>query len=109
MTRRRYTEQSESKKPTETPCAWILLPPAAALRRSDRQPNLVGSRRSIDTLQHKVQIEAELQLSHHDDRRIVATQSNEVTAADLALHVESEGLKEPFDGQIKRSLQDTSS
>ena len=60
-------------------------------------------------LQHKIQIEAEFQLSNHNDRRIVATKSDKVTAADFTLHLKSEGLEEPFYGQIKRSLQDTSS
>jgi hypothetical protein len=36
-------------------------------------------------------------------------ESNKVTAADLTLHIESEGLKEPFDGRIKRNLQNVSS
>jgi hypothetical protein len=39
----------------------------------------------------------------------VAMESNKVTAADLTLHIESEGLKEPLDGRIKGSLQNVSS
>jgi hypothetical protein len=36
-------------------------------------------------------------------------ESNKVTAADLTLHIESEGLKEPLDGRITGSLQNVSS
>jgi uncharacterized protein YfaQ (DUF2300 family) len=106
---RRYAEQSEPEEPAKAPYARILFSTAAALRKPDRQPDLVGSCRTVNTLQHEVQIEAEFQLADDDDRRTVATQGNEVTAADLTLHVKSEGLEEPFDGQIKRSLQDISS
>ena len=102
-------QQPETEKPAEPARAGILLSPAAALRKSHRQPNLVGGYRAIHALQHEVQIEAELQLPDHDDRRAVPAQGNEVAAADLPLHIESQGLEEPFDGQIKRSLQDTSS
>ena len=104
-----HAKQPESKESAEPARAWVLFSTTAAFRRSDCQPNLVGSYRAINTLQHKVQIEAEFQLSNHNDRRIVATKSDKVTAADFTLHLKSEGLEEPFYGQIKRSLQDTSS
>ena len=104
-----HAKQPESKKSTEPARAWVLFSTMAALRRSDCQPNLIGSYRAINTLQHKVQIEAEFQLSNHNDRRIVATKSDKVTAADFTLHLKSEGLEKPFYGQIKRCLQDTSS
>ena len=104
-----HAKQPESKESAEPARAWVLFSTTTALRRSDCQPNLVGSYRAINTLQHKVQIEVEFQLSNHNDRRIVATKSDKVTAADFTLHLKSEGLEEPFYGQIKRSLQDTSS
>ena len=104
-----HAKQPESKESAEPARAWVLFSTTAALRRSDCQPNLVGSRRAINTLQHKVQIEAEFQLSNHDDRDAVATESDKVTAADFTLHLESEGLEEPLYRQIERSLQATSS
>src|SRR5262249_10085905 len=94
-----------SQQPAEPSRARVSFPTAAAFRGANGEPDLIGSNRAIHPLQHEIEVEPELQLSDHDDRRTVAAKSDEVAAADLALHLEPKGLEEPLYRSIERSLQ----
>src|SRR5215471_10248882 len=65
---------------------------------------MIASRRPIDALQHKLEIEAELQFADDDERRFLAADGDEIAAADFALHLEAETLEEALHREIERRL-----
>jgi hypothetical protein len=69
-----------------------MLAATPAGRRAYGKPNLIAGRRPINALQHEIEIEPEFQLADDYYRRLTALQCDEVTAADLALHLKSEVL-----------------
>ena len=62
-----------------------IAPASPTSGHTDRKPNLIAGSGAVDTLQHELKIEGELELADHDDRRLVAAQRDQITAADLAL------------------------
>ena len=102
-------EHAEAEPPAQIAIPRVALAALAAGRNLGRDPYLVGSTGAIDRLQDQFQIEGELELSNHDNGRIIAAQRHEVTAADLALHREAELFEEAFDGRIKRGFQQAGS
>jgi hypothetical protein len=64
------------------------------------QPNLIARGRPIDALQYQIEVEPELQLADDHYRRRSTLQRDEIAAPDLALHVKSQVLKEPFDWEV---------
>src|SRR5262245_20809271 len=100
---RRYAKKAEAEQSAKFAHARIALA-AAATRHTHGKPDLIASRRPIDALQHKLEIEAELQFADHDERRLLAADGDEVAAADLALHLEAEGLEEALHREVERRL-----
>src|SRR5262249_45465872 len=101
---RRHAEQAETQQPAKFAHARIALAPAAA-RRAPGKPDLVARRAAIDPLQDELEVEGELQLADDNERRLVAADRDEIATADFALHVETEGLEEPFHRNVERGLQ----
>ena len=98
---RGHAEKSETQEPAQLAHARIALA-AGARGRAHRKPDLVAGRGAVDTLQHEFEVEAELQLADHDDGRLVRPQRDQLTAADFALHVESEAFEKAFHGGVER-------
>ena len=77
------------------------------LERAREEVNrLIGG--PVDTLEHQLQRETELQLADHHDGRLAAAESHQVAAVDLALDLESQPLEEALHGLIERRLQSES-
>src|SRR5262245_66330249 len=68
---RRHAEKAEAQQPAKLAHARIALATAAPAA-AHGEPNLIASRRPIDALQHKLEIEAELQFTDDDERRNLA-------------------------------------
>src|SRR6478752_3471847 len=77
---------------------------AGARRRAHREPDLIASRGAVDALEHELEVEAELQLADHDERRFVRAQGDQVAAADLAFDVESEAFEKALHRDVERRL-----
>src|SRR5881398_3087601 len=75
---------------------------AAAARDAHGKPDLIAGRAAIDTLQHKLEVEAELQFSNDYERWFLAANSNEIAAADLAFDVEAKTLEEALHRDVQR-------
>src|SRR5208282_2628252 len=105
--RRRHAEKAKAKQPTKLSNSPVAFSATTARRGAHRKPYLVACRCPIDTLKHKFEIEAELQLTNDHHRRRIATQGNKIATSDFALHLEAEILEKAFNRPIKRSLQRT--
>ena len=98
---RQYPEQAKTEPSTEVAKSGVAFTPFPARREAGGQPNFVAGVRAVDPLQHELEIESQLELTDHDDRRVVALQRYQITAADLALDDEAEPFEEGFDRPIK--------
>src|SRR6185436_7786932 len=98
-----HAEQAETQKPAQLAHARIALA-AGARRRAHREPDLVASRGAVDALEHELEVEAELQLADHDQRRFVRAQGHQVAAADFAFDVESEAFEKALHRDVERRL-----
>ena len=73
MARSRHAEETEAQQPAESPDPRIALATSAAHRTPNGKPDLITSRRSIGSLEYKLEVEAELQLTdNYIMRHIVA-------------------------------------
>src|SRR5436853_1059023 len=88
LTVRRYRQQSKSEHPAELQDAGITLATSSLAERNG-EPHFVARRHAIDGLQHQFKIETELELSDHDQRRLVAAQRDEIAAADFAFDMKA--------------------
>src|SRR5262245_6830601 len=100
---RRHAEQAEPQQPAKFAHARIALAPAAA-RGAHGKPDFIARRAAIDSLQHELEIERELQLADNNERRLLAADRDEIATADFALDVETERLEEPFHRDVERSF-----
>src|SRR5262249_24283929 len=100
---RRHAEKAEAQQPAKFAHARIALA-SAAPGAAHGKPDLIASRRPIDALQDKVEIEAELQFTDDDERRFLAADRDEIAAADFALHLEAEALEEALHREVERRL-----
>ena len=97
----RDSEKSKTQKPAKLAHARITRA-AAAARDAHGKPDLIASRAAIDTLQHKLEVEAELQFSNDYERWFLAANSNEIAAADLAFDGEAKTLEEALHRDVQR-------
>src|SRR2546423_15515230 len=95
----RHAEKSEAQEPAKLAHARIALA-ASPCRGADGKPDFIAGRRPIDPLKNEFKIEAELQLADDDNGRLIAAERHEIATADLALHVETEGLEEALHGGV---------
>jgi hypothetical protein len=86
-------EQPETEQPTKLARARIALPPSPGAHAHGK-PDLVARRGPIDGLKHELKAELEFQLRNDHERRLLATQGDEVAAADFTLDVEAASLEE---------------
>lgn len=93
-TRGQYRQQSETKQPAELTHPGIAFPSAPLAGGANRQPNFIAGSRSVNGLQHKFQIECNLQFADDDGGRGTFMQSNEIAAAYFALHLEAKAFEE---------------
>src|SRR5260221_5951301 len=85
---RRHAEQAETKQPAKFAHARIALA-AAASGETHGEPDLIARRHPVDALQHQFEIEAELQLTDDDDRRLIAPDDAQISAPALSHHLEA--------------------
>ena len=76
----RNDDQAESDSAAQPPAVGELARP-----RSHGHVHGIGHRKAVQTLEHDCEPEHPLEL--HDDRWLVASDTDDVTALDLALHV----------------------
>src|SRR5262249_21690006 len=100
VTRRRDAEKSKTQQPAKLAHARITRA-AAATRHAHSKPDLIADGAAIDTLQQELEIQAELQLTNNDERRLLAADGNEIAAADFAFDVEAETLEEALHREVK--------
>jgi len=100
----RHAEKSKAQEPTKFARAWIVLATRAARGGAYREPDFVAGCRPIDPLKHEFKVEAKLQFTDDNNGRLAVAERNEIATADLALHVEPEGLEKALHGEVKRCL-----
>jgi len=101
----KHAEKTEAEQPAEFADAGIALATAAARGGAHGEPYFVTGRRAIDALQHELEVEAFLQLTDDDQRRLAALERNQIALLDLSLDLIAEALEKAFHGQIKRRFQ----
>ena len=92
-----HDKQSEAEPAAKFAYTPIVFAAPAVRGGSDSKPDFVTSAGAVDALQHEFEIECELQLADDHDRRAIRTEGDEIAAADLALYLKAEPLKEAFD------------
>ena len=100
-----HTEHSEAETSAKISEASIALAPISPARGSSCEPHLIAHCRSVDRLQDKFEVEAELHLSNNNKRWVKALKRDHVTAANFALYGEPKALEKSFDGKVKRGFQ----
>jgi hypothetical protein len=75
-------------------------------RAASGQPDFITSGSAIDPLQDELEIEAQLEFTDHDDRRV--STSAQIAASDFAFDDEAEPFEEGLDRPIERRLQNRS-
>ena len=100
----RHPEQAEPQETAELVHARIAQA-STTPGRTHSKPDLVAGSRSIHPLQHEFKTERQLELANHNDRRLVSTQRNQITAADFALDREAEHFEIALHRRIKRRLR----
>jgi hypothetical protein len=80
----RHPKQAEAQEATEFMCTWIThTTPAPG--RAYSKPDLITGGSTIHALQHEFETEGQFQLADYNDRRLLSTERNEITAADFTL------------------------
>jgi hypothetical protein len=101
----RHAEQAETKESAQLPYSRVVLAATTPDRCAYGKPNLVAGSRPINALQHQIEIETEFQLTDDYYRGRIAVQCDEVTAANLALHLKSQVREKAFDRKVERGFQ----
>jgi hypothetical protein len=86
----------------------VATRPPPARREASGQPNFVVSGRLVDPLRDDLEIEDQLELADHDDRKIVSLQGNKIAVPNLVLDDKAEPFEEDLDRPIKERLQNRS-
>jgi hypothetical protein len=105
---RPHSEQAETKPSAKVAKPRVVFTPLVARRKASGEPNLVACGSAIDPLQNELEVEGQLELANHDDRRIIAPQRQQITASDFAFDNEAEPFEEDLDRPIERRLQNRS-
>jgi hypothetical protein len=96
-----HAKQSESQKPAEFQNPRIPLATAVPARWHGK-PDFIASSTPIDPLKQQVEIESKLELADDQTRRLIAAQSDEITAADFSLGLKAEPFEETLYRQVER-------
>ncbi len=100
-----HAQHSEAEPPAQIAETRVALAALAALRQSGSKPHLIAGRGALYALQDQFEVESELQLADHHDRRIGVLDGDDVATADLALDAETQLFQEAFDGKIQCRFQ----
>ena len=100
-----HTEPEPSAKVAKPRVVFTLL---RARRKASSKPNFVACGSAIDPLQNELEVEGQLKLADHDDRRIIAPQRQQIAASDLTSDNEAEPFEEGLDRPIEQRLQNGS-
>src|SRR6185437_17125445 len=84
------TEHAEAEPAAQIAVARVAFASLAAGRHLGSEPHLVAGRGTVDTLQNQLQIEGQLELADHDDRRIMSLEGHQIATADFALDGKAE-------------------
>jgi ATP phosphoribosyltransferase regulatory subunit HisZ len=76
-----------------------LIPAAAGA--CNRQIDLIGGTEAINGLKDQLQGERQLQLSDHQQRRLSASHSDDVTAAHFTLDLEALPFEKALNGKVE--------
>ena len=96
-----HAEKAETQEPAQLTHARITLT-ADTRRRTNREPDFIASRCAVDPLEDEFEVEAELELTDDDERRLARAQRDQIAAADFAFHVESEPFEKAFHWAVER-------
>ena len=96
-----HAEKAETQEPAQLTHARIALT-AGTRRRTNREPDFIASRCAVDPLEDEFEVEAELELTDDDERRLARAQCDQIAAADFAFHVESEPFEKAFHWAVER-------
>jgi virulence-associated protein VagC len=103
---RPHSEQAETEPSAKVAKPRVVFTPLRARRKSSSEPNFVACGSAIDPLQ--LEVEGQLKLADHDDRRIIAPQRQQIAASDLTFDNKAEPFEEGLDRPIEQRLQNCS-
>ena len=108
LTIRSHSKQAKTEPSAKVPKPRVVLTPLLARRKASGEPNFVACRGAIDPLQNELEVEGQLELANHDDRRIIAPQRKQIAASDFTFDNEAEPFEEGLDWPIEERLQNCS-
>ncbi len=108
LTIRPHSEHAETEPSAKVAKPCVVFTPLLARRKASGEPNFVTCGSAIDPLQNELEVEGQLELANHDDRRIIAPQRQQIAASDLTFDNEAEPFEEGLDWPIEQRLQNRS-
>jgi hypothetical protein len=78
---RAHSEQAETEPSAKVPKPCVVFTPLRVRRKASGEPNFVACGSAIDPLQDKLEVEGQLELANHDERRIIAPQRKQIAAS----------------------------
>ena len=105
---RPHSEQAETEPSAKVAKPRVVFTPLRARRKASGEPDFVACGSAIDPLQNELEVEGQLKLADHDDRRIIAPQRQQIAASDLTFDNKAEPFEEGLDRPIEQRLQNGS-
>ena len=105
---RSHSEQPETEPSAKVAKPRVVFTPLLARRKASGEPNFVACGSAIDPLQNELEVEGQLKLADHDERRIIAPQRQQIASSDLTFDNEAEPFEEGLDRSIEQRLQNRS-
>jgi hypothetical protein len=105
---RPHSEQAKTEPSAKVAKPRVVFTPLRARRKASSEPNFVACGSAIDPLQNELEVEGQLKLADHDDRRIIALQRQQIAASDLTFDNKAEPFEEGLDRPIEQRLQNGS-
>ena len=97
-------QHADAQSAAEIAVALVGLSSSAFGRYSGGDPNLVRNRGPVDGLQNELEIEGQLQLADHHNRRITVIEADKIAAANFAFDDVARLFEKALHGQVKRSF-----
>ena len=94
---RPHPEQAETEPSAKVAKPRVVFTPLRARRKASSEPNFVACGSAIDPLQNELEVEGQLKLADHDDRRIIAPQRQQIAAFYLTFDNKAEPFEEGLD------------
>jgi hypothetical protein len=86
----------------------FVFTPLVTRRTACGEPNFIACGSAIDPLQNELEVEGQLKLADHDDRRMIGPQRQQIAPSDLTFDNEAEPFEEGLDRPIEQRLQNRS-